>query len=241
MVDLKTFRKKNGITQKELAKFLGITHGFISQVELGKSRLPEGKLEKLLNNDRGWAVDDLVETDKSTNLQTEVERLNKTIDGLNETIRIQGETIKTQSETISKQSETNINQLKAKINDIKTFLGSESSTKSGISSTYQQRVSTINKKYGTRYQVDDLQKLFSSSLWKKMEVKNYDSDTIMKAIGYIQNKSTDEDVFKGLISDARKRKNVPEFTGDPFVDEAVRDMLRSRQTVDEMYQYFKGI
>jgi transcriptional regulator with XRE-family HTH domain len=106
MVDLKTFRKKNGITQKELAKFLGITHGFISQVELGKSRLPEDKLEKLLNNDRGWAVDDLVEAENSINLQTEVERLNKTIDGLNETIRIQGETIKTQSETIAKQSET---------------------------------------------------------------------------------------------------------------------------------------
>ena len=135
----------------------------------------------------------------------------------------------------------NVNQLRAKINDIKTFLGSESSTKSGISSTYKQRVSTLNSNYGTTYQVDDLQKLFSSSLWKKMETKGYDSDTIMKAIGYIQKKSTDEDVLKGLQADARKRKNVPEFSGDPFVDEAVRDMLRSRQTVDEMYKYFKGI
>lgn len=135
----------------------------------------------------------------------------------------------------------NVNQLRAKINDIKTFLGSESSTKSGISSTYKQRVSTLNKKYGTKYQVDDLQKLFSSSLWKKMETKGYDSDTIMKAIGYIQKNATDEDVLKGLQADARKRKNVPEFTGDPFIDEAVRDMLRSKQTVNEMYQYFKGI
>ncbi len=135
----------------------------------------------------------------------------------------------------------NTNQLKAKINDIKTFLGSESSTKSSISSIYQQRVSTINKKYGTRYQADDLQKLFSSALWKKMETKKIDSDTIMKAIAYIRNKATDEDTLKGLQADARKRKNVPEFTGDPFVDEVVRDMIRSRQTVDEMYQYFKGI
>ena len=136
---------------------------------------------------------------------------------------------------------SNINQLRAKINDIKTFLGSESSTKSGISSTYKQRVSTLNKNYGTKYQVDDLQKLFSSALWKKMETKKIDSDTIMKAIAYIRNKATDEDTLKGLQADARKRKNVPEFTGDPFVDEVVRDMLRSRQTVDEMYQYFKGI
>lgn len=135
----------------------------------------------------------------------------------------------------------NINQLRAKINDIKTFLGSESSTKSGIKSVYQQRVSTLNTNYGTNYQVDDLQKLFSSSLWKKMEAKGYDSDTIMKAIGYIQNKASDEDVLKGLQAEARKRKTVPEFTGDPFIDEAVKDMLRSKTTVNEMYQYFKGI
>ena len=132
-------------------------------------------------------------------------------------------------------------QLQAKINDIKTFLGSESSTKSGIKATYQQRINTLNTKYGTKYQTDDLQKLFSSSLWKKMETKGYDSDTIMKAIGYIQNKASDEDVLKGLQAEARKRKNVPEFTGDPFIDEAVRDMLRSKSTVNEMYQYFKGI
>lgn len=132
-------------------------------------------------------------------------------------------------------------QLQAKINDIKTFLGSESSTKSGIKATYQQRINTLNTKYGTQYQADDLQKLFSSSLWKKMEAKGYDSDTIMKAIGYIQNKASDEDVLKGLQAEARKRKNVPEFTGDPFIDEAVRDMLRSKSTINEMYQYFKGI
>ena len=132
-------------------------------------------------------------------------------------------------------------QLQAKINDIKTFLGSESSTKSGIKATYQQRINTLNTKYGTKYQADDLQKLFSSSLWKKMETKGYDSDTIMKAIGYIQNKASDEDVLKGLQAEARKRKNVPEFTGDPFIDEAVRDMLRSKSTINEMYQYFKGI
>ena len=132
-------------------------------------------------------------------------------------------------------------QLQAKINDIKTFLGSESSTKLGIKATYQQRINTLNTKYGTKYQADDLQKLFSSSLWKKMETKGYDSDTIMKAIGYIQNKASDEDVLKGLQAEARKRKNVPEFTGDPFIDEAVRDMLRSKSTINEMYQYFKGI
>ena len=136
----------------------------------------------------------------------------------------------------------NVNQLRAKINDIKAFLGSESSTKSGIKATYNQRVKSINEKYGTSYQTDDLQKLFSSSLWKKLETKGIDSDTIMKAIGYIKNKTADDDeILKGLQAQARKRKEVPEFTGDPFVDDVVRDILRSKASVNEMYQWFKNI
>ena len=131
--------------------------------------------------------------------------------------------------------------LQAKINDIKTFLGSESSTKSGISSTYQKRVETINKNYGTQFQVDDLQKIFSSALWKKMEAKNYSSDQILTAIGYIKDNATDDDAYKALQAEARKRKNLPEFTGDPFVDNLIKDMLRSKKSVDEMYQYFKSI
>lgn len=131
--------------------------------------------------------------------------------------------------------------LQAKINDIKTFLGSESSTKSGIAQTYKNRVDTINKRYGTQYQVDDLQKVFSSSLWKKMEAKNYSSDQILMAIGYIKDHATDDDAFNALQAQARKRKQLPEFTGDPFVDQLIKDMLRSKSSVNEMYQYFKSI
>ena len=134
----------------------------------------------------------------------------------------------------------NINQLRAKINDIKEFLGSETSTKGNINAVYAKRVSTLNENYGTTYQVDDLKSLFSDSLWKKMEAKNYDSDTIMKAIGYIQEKATDEEVLKELQHQARKRKELPTFTGDPFIDKAVQDMLRQRTSIDKMYQYFKG-
>ena len=134
----------------------------------------------------------------------------------------------------------NINQLRAKINDIKEFLGSETSTKGNINAVYAKRVSSLNENYGTTYQVDDLKSLFSDSLWKKMEAKNYDSDTIMKAIGYIQEKATDEEVLKELQHQARKRKELPKFTGDPFIDKAVQDMLRQRTSIDKMYQYFKG-
>lgn len=143
---------------------------------------------------------------------------------------------------------TNIRQLQAKINDIKSFLGSPSSTKSGIKSVYQTRANSINENYGTKFSTADLEDLFSSSLWKKVDAKKYDSDTVMKAIGYISHtieadpahRETDE-ILQGLQATARKRKEVPEFTGDPFIDSVVIDILRSKKTVNEMYQYFKSI
>lgn len=54
MFDLKQFRRVNGITQAELAKYLEVSEPFISQVESGKNKLPKDKLDRLLNNDRGW-------------------------------------------------------------------------------------------------------------------------------------------------------------------------------------------
>lgn len=142
----------------------------------------------------------------------------------------------------------NIRQLQAKINDIKSFLGSPSSTKAGIKRVYQTRANSINANYGTKFTTADLEDLFSSSLWKKVDAKKYDSDTVMKAIGYIghtieadpAHRDADE-VLKGLQATARKRKEVPEFTGDVFLDSVVTDILRSKKTVNEMYQYFKSI
>ena len=141
----------------------------------------------------------------------------------------------------NRKAPSDIRSLKAKINDIKTFLGSESSTKSGIIKTYKQRVETINKNYGTSFQIDDLQKIFSSSLWKKMEAKNYSSDQILTAIGYIKDHATDDDTYRALQAEARKRKTLSEFTGDPFVDQLIKEMMRSKTSVNEMYQYFKSI
>jgi len=57
-LNLRLFRKANGITQDAVAEYLGVTKGFISQVENGKSTLPEEKIVKLLQNDRGWSFED---------------------------------------------------------------------------------------------------------------------------------------------------------------------------------------
>ena len=49
--DIKAFRKRNKITQTELAAFLGVSQPFLSQVENGGSPLPSECLEKILAND----------------------------------------------------------------------------------------------------------------------------------------------------------------------------------------------
>ena len=57
-LNLRLFRKANGITQDAVAEYLGVTKGFISQVENGRVALPEEKIAKLLQNDRGWSFED---------------------------------------------------------------------------------------------------------------------------------------------------------------------------------------
>ena len=47
-IDLQTFIKKNKLTQKGLAKILGVGQPFISQVIKGKSHLSTEKIEALL-------------------------------------------------------------------------------------------------------------------------------------------------------------------------------------------------
>ena len=56
-LNLRLFRKANKLTQDAVADYLGVTKGFISQVETGKSSLPEDKLQKLLDNPQ-WSVDE---------------------------------------------------------------------------------------------------------------------------------------------------------------------------------------
>lgn len=64
MIDLKGFRKKNGLTQDELGEFLGVKKSFISKIEHGGAALPKDKFAKLIKNDMGWDITLLVEGNK---------------------------------------------------------------------------------------------------------------------------------------------------------------------------------
>lgn len=47
MIDLKTFRKSNKLTQEEAAGYFGCTQAFISQIERGERPIPENFISKL--------------------------------------------------------------------------------------------------------------------------------------------------------------------------------------------------
>ena len=64
MVDLTRFREKNGLLQKDIADYLGVSRVFISLVESGKTPLPYDKYQRLLDNENGWDVSYLNAPDK---------------------------------------------------------------------------------------------------------------------------------------------------------------------------------
>lgn len=62
MIDLKAFRRINSITQVDLASYLEVGQGFISQIEKGSRPLPKEIMSKLLANPYGWDTSMLVDS-----------------------------------------------------------------------------------------------------------------------------------------------------------------------------------
>lgn len=49
-IDIKEFRRKNKLTQKQFAAYLGVGQGFISQMENGINPIPEKYIRKILDD-----------------------------------------------------------------------------------------------------------------------------------------------------------------------------------------------
>ena len=60
LVNLTAFRQRNGILQKDLADYLGVSRGYISLVESGRSNLSPENIDKIFDNPYHWNTDDLV-------------------------------------------------------------------------------------------------------------------------------------------------------------------------------------
>ena len=86
MVDLKAFRRKNNLLQKDLATYLGISREFISMVESGKAVLPRNHICKLLNNDKGWDTSAIQEQESAGKKKIPLYNDVATIGGNNEQV-----------------------------------------------------------------------------------------------------------------------------------------------------------
>lgn len=70
---LRNFRKANKLSQEDVAIFLGVKQGYISQVEK-KGTEPRDLMIKLINNDKGWDVSEL---ENCSNIQVNTNGDNK--------------------------------------------------------------------------------------------------------------------------------------------------------------------
>lgn len=73
-----------------------------------------------------------------------------------------------------------------KLAAVKEFLKAPSSTKSGVKSVYQDKVNTINERYGTDFSWQDMADFFNTGYAQKLFNELKASKTVMKAIGVIQ-------------------------------------------------------
>ncbi|HET6559471.1 MAG TPA: helix-turn-helix transcriptional regulator [Prolixibacteraceae bacterium] len=73
MIDLKLFRKDNGIKQKEICALLGVKQAYISLIECGDRPLSRGKFE-ILRNHYGTIIDPYHERYKQKNRAAAVDR-----------------------------------------------------------------------------------------------------------------------------------------------------------------------
>ena len=55
-INLKDFRKRNGISQQALADYLGVGQGFVSQMEKGTRPIPKQVMDKI-NENPDWVVE----------------------------------------------------------------------------------------------------------------------------------------------------------------------------------------
>lgn len=67
-IDLKIFRRVNKMTQQELADYLGVGQGFISQMEKNGRRVPEKYISKILSDkSKDSSMVQIIDSDNSNN------------------------------------------------------------------------------------------------------------------------------------------------------------------------------
>ena len=114
----------------------------------------------------------------------------------------------------------NANTLQAKINDIKQFLSSPSSTKKGITSIYEKRADTLNKKMGLEgkdaFSWQELADFFQSKSYETI-ASAFSSLTVFDTIASIRKNLPD------ISKEIRENKKIK--VADWKVDDTINKMI----------------
>ncbi len=106
-IDFKAFRKANKMTQQELADYLGVGQGFISQIEKGNRPVPERFISELLADEsKDSSMIQPIGTDNEIKMSREIfdkfSQLIDTVSSLKDVVSNQQQTISNQHQTIDR-------------------------------------------------------------------------------------------------------------------------------------------
>lgn len=126
----------------------------------------------------------------------------------------------TEKGRISSVVPTSKREFNKRLKELQTFLTAPTSTRAGIMEIYQKRADTINKRYGTNFDWQDLGKYFESGLSEKYDTK-YGSKTALKSIGQIQKNA--EQIKKQVEQHKKKMIIAEDSELQSTVDELLKD------------------
>lgn len=109
--------------------------------------------------------------------------------------------------------------LKEKIQDIKSFLGSSSSTKTGLKNVHMSRAKSLNERYGTNYTWQQWDTFLNSEFMKKLD-KDYGYNSKDAVIGTVM-RNKDE-----IIDQLEEANEIEIYTSDDeMANEVVNTIL----------------
>ena len=125
-------------------------------------------------------------------------------------------------------------EVQAKIAALERFLGSETSTKTGVRAGYKRRADTLKDRLGINVAWQDLGKFFQSPAYQKLIAVIPGSQTAVKQLGHIQRnrKAIEQAIRDGTVQNL----DIPELAGP--LEQKIKDYIASNET--DVLSFLRG-
>ncbi len=125
----------------------------------------------------------------------------------------------------SSKNPHNIVELTTRLSEVKSFLSMKTSTLTGIKEVRKSTLRSLRETYGVTLSTDQLEPLFESALWSKLNDLFQGSPTAMAFIGSLQ--KTKGDVKKAIEDMASKHQYISPTEG-VMLSDLVNDEMKDR-------------